>query len=67
VVSQYFIADKGLLKAAERSEAGFNNPASGAGCDAIVTSNRRDFCGADRFGLAILAPVELLQQLGGNE
>jgi len=31
VASQYFVADKGLLKAAERSEAGFNNPASGAG------------------------------------
>jgi len=30
VVSQYFVADKGLLKAAERSEAGFNNVASGA-------------------------------------
>lgn len=38
-----------------------------AGCHAIVTFNRRDSCGADRFGLAILAPAELLLQLGGNE
>ena len=38
-----------------------------AACDAIVTFNRRDFRGADRFGLAVLAPAELLQQLGGNE
>jgi predicted nucleic acid-binding protein len=29
-------------------------------CEAIVTFNARDFQGAERFGLAVLTPAELL-------
>jgi putative PIN family toxin of toxin-antitoxin system len=34
-----------------------------AGCEAIVTYNRRDFRGADRFGIRIVTPPEFLLQL----
>ena len=35
-----------------------------AGCDAIVTYNKRDFKGIERFGLRILDPRELLSEIG---
>jgi predicted nucleic acid-binding protein len=35
-----------------------------AGCDAIVTYNKRDFEGIERFGLRILDPRELLSEIG---
>lgn len=35
-----------------------------ASCDAIVTFNKRDFRGCERFGLQLFTPVELLAQLG---
>ncbi len=35
-----------------------------AECDAIVTYNTRDFRGAERFGIRLLTPKDLLQQLG---
>jgi putative PIN family toxin of toxin-antitoxin system len=34
------------------------------GCDAIVTYNRRDFVGAEKFGIQILSPKAFLQQIG---
>ena len=34
------------------------------GCEAIVTFNRRDFGGADRFGIRVLSPRELLVEIG---
>ena len=34
-----------------------------AGCDAIVTYNKRDFQGVEAFGLAVLEPQEFLFQL----
>jgi putative PIN family toxin of toxin-antitoxin system len=34
-----------------------------AGCRAIVTHNRRDFVGAERMGVEILAPGEFLRKL----
>lgn len=33
-------------------------------CDAIVTYNRRDFEGVERFGIQTLSPKEFLQQIG---
>ena len=36
-----------------------------ANCDAIVTHNIRDFAGLSRFGLRLLTPGQLLQELGG--
>lgn len=33
-------------------------------CDAIATYNRKDFAGADRFGIRILEPVEFLREIG---
>ena len=33
-------------------------------CDGIVTFNRKDFAGADRFGLRILSPQVLLSEIG---
>jgi predicted nucleic acid-binding protein len=33
-------------------------------CDTIVTFNGRDFRGAERFGLAVLTPAQLLAALG---
>jgi predicted nucleic acid-binding protein len=35
-----------------------------AGCDAIVTHNRRHFRGADRFGVRVLSPAEFLGEIG---
>ena len=34
-------------------------------CDAIITYNRRDFAGAEKFGVQILTPGEFLKQIGG--
>ncbi|MFC1895437.1 putative toxin-antitoxin system toxin component, PIN family [Thermodesulfobacteriota bacterium] len=34
------------------------------GCDAIVTYNKRDFRGIERFGLRVLDPRELLSETG---
>jgi predicted nucleic acid-binding protein len=36
-----------------------------AGCDAIVTHNRRDFGPARQFGLEVLTPAEFLAKIGG--
>lgn len=33
-------------------------------CDGIVTFNRKDFAGAERFGLRILSPQVLLSEIG---
>lgn len=38
-----------------------------AGCDAIVTYNRRDFAGIEPFGIRVLSPVELLTEIGALE
>ena len=35
-----------------------------AGCDAIVTYNKRDFKGIEKFGLRIFDPRELLSEIG---
>lgn len=35
-----------------------------ARCDFIVTYNRRDFAGCERFGLGAITPAELLEYLG---
>ncbi len=37
------------------------------GCDAIVTFNRRDFAGAERFDVRIVSPGEFLRQIGELE
>lgn len=34
------------------------------GCEAIVTFNKRDFTGAERFGIRVLSPREFLVQIG---
>ncbi len=34
------------------------------GCDGIVTFNRRDFAGAERFGLWIETPKDFLKRIG---
>ncbi len=34
------------------------------GCDTIVTYNRRDFAGTEKFGILILNPKQFLQQIG---
>ena len=34
-------------------------------CYAIITFNRRDFVGAERFGVQILTPGEFLRRIGG--
>jgi putative PIN family toxin of toxin-antitoxin system len=34
------------------------------GCDSIVTHNRRDFQGADRFGIEIRTPQDVLREIG---
>jgi predicted nucleic acid-binding protein len=36
-----------------------------AGCDAIITHNRRHFLQASQFGIRVLSPVEFLDELGG--
>jgi len=38
-----------------------------AGCEAIVTFNRKDFAGVEQFGLEVLTPYELLERLKENE
>jgi putative PIN family toxin of toxin-antitoxin system len=35
-----------------------------AGCVAVVTYNVRDFRGADRFGIEVWTPVDLLRKVG---
>jgi predicted nucleic acid-binding protein len=35
-----------------------------AGCDAIVSYNKRDFAGAGRFGVRVCDPKEFLTQIG---
>lgn len=35
-----------------------------AGCEAIVTCNKRDFKGVERFGLRVLDPREFLSEIG---
>jgi predicted nucleic acid-binding protein len=35
-----------------------------AGCDAIVTHNRRHFQGARWFGIRVLSPAEFLREIG---
>jgi putative PIN family toxin of toxin-antitoxin system len=35
-----------------------------AGCDAIVSYNKRDLAGADRFGVTVCDPKEFLTQIG---
>ena len=35
-----------------------------ANCEFIVTYNRRDFQGAERFGLQVITPKEFLQKIG---
>ncbi|MFQ5794465.1 MAG: putative toxin-antitoxin system toxin component, PIN family [Candidatus Bipolaricaulia bacterium] len=36
-----------------------------AGCEAIITYNRRDFANAESFGLRVLTPAEFLDEIGG--
>ena len=35
-----------------------------AGCDFVVTYNRRDFRGAETFGVEVVTPREFLQRIG---
>lgn len=35
-----------------------------AGCDSVVTYNRRDFTGIEKFGIRVITPAELLQEIG---
>ncbi len=35
-----------------------------AGCDAVVTHNRRDFVGVERFNLHVWSPAEFLKKIG---
>jgi predicted nucleic acid-binding protein len=35
-----------------------------AGCEAIITHNRRDFAGVEKLNLRILSPAEFLKQIG---
>ena len=37
-----------------------------AGCDAIVTHNRRHFRPAHQFGVRVLGPAQFLQEIRGN-
>ena len=37
-----------------------------SGSDAIVTYNRRDFAGVERFGMRIIEPIELLRDIGAR-
>lgn len=34
-------------------------------CDAIISYNRRNFAGAEKFGVGILTPEEVLRRIGG--
>lgn len=38
-----------------------------AGCEVIVTHNVKDFRGAERFGIRILTPAEVLRELRGQK
>ena len=38
--------------------------AAASGSEAIVTFNKRDFRGCERFGVRLLTPAELLQEIG---
>jgi predicted nucleic acid-binding protein len=38
-----------------------------SGSDAIVTYNKRDFEGARQFGLRVVTPKELLEEIGELE
>lgn len=35
-----------------------------AECDAVVTFNRTDFAGAEKFGIEVITPVDLLDRIG---
>ena len=35
-----------------------------AGCDFIVTFNKKDFVGAERFGIRVVTPQEFLARIG---
>jgi putative PIN family toxin of toxin-antitoxin system len=35
-----------------------------AGCDRVITYNRRDFAGAERLGIRLLTPKEFLGEIG---
>ena len=35
-----------------------------AGCEFIVTFNRKEFAGVDIFGIAVVTPKEFLQETG---
>ena len=37
-----------------------------AGCDAIITYNRRDFAGVEQLNLRISSPAEFLKQIGAR-
>lgn len=34
------------------------------GCEAIITFNKRDFAGAERFGIRVVSPREFLAEIG---
>jgi hypothetical protein len=35
-----------------------------AGCEIIVTFNKRDFAGVEKFGIRALSPAALLREIG---
>jgi predicted nucleic acid-binding protein len=37
-----------------------------AGCDFIVTFNRRDFAGVESFGIRVVTPGDFLRMIGDN-
>jgi predicted nucleic acid-binding protein len=38
-----------------------------AGCDAIITHNRKDFAGVEKLNLRIRSPAEFLKQIGARK
>jgi putative PIN family toxin of toxin-antitoxin system len=38
-----------------------------AQCDYIITHNRRDFAGAERFGIGVISPGRFLRMIGETE
>ena len=38
-----------------------------AGAQAVVTYNRRDFVGIERFGVRVFSPQEFLRTIGGRK